>query len=152
MPGRGGRRPKAQATRSAESRRELQWTELGTARVAGAPQLPAWRKWRSETKAWYETWRRSPQASQFFGTDWQSLHMLALLVDSFCEEPTTAKHSEIRLTEARLGSTVADRLGLRWRVTRRGDGPADDPGTATEPATPRQDRGDPRLRVVPPVG
>jgi hypothetical protein len=79
--------------------------------------------------------------------------MLVPLVEKFYAEPTASLHAEIRLTEARLGATVADRMGLRWRIGSRGDVPAGEPAepTGRDRRMPRPDRGDPRLRVIPPA-
>lgn len=66
--------------------------------------------------AWYETWRTSPQADAFLPTDWQRLHMLAVLVEEYWAEPKKELLSEIRLNEAALGGTAADRIRMRWVV------------------------------------
>ena len=71
---------------------------------------------RSETFAWFETWATSPQAARFIATDWQRLQMVAFLVDAFFAEPDKALMAEIRINEAALGATEADRLRLRWDV------------------------------------
>jgi len=80
------------------------------------PELPAGRVYDDRTVTWYETWRTSPQASVFLATDWQRLHMLAELVEQYWAEPRKEALSEIRLNEASLGATAADRARLRWSV------------------------------------
>ncbi|WP_405883656.1 hypothetical protein OG747_36745 [Streptomyces sp. NBC_01384] len=79
------------------------------------PELPG-NAYDARTMAWYETWRTSPQATVFVATDWQRLHMLAELVQQYWEEPRKELLSEIRLNEAALGATAADRIRLRWTV------------------------------------
>lgn len=71
-----------------------------------------------ETKAWHETWRRSPQAALFEATDWGRLALLAPIVDSYFRRPSAAALSEIRLNEERLGATVVDRMRARIRIER----------------------------------
>lgn len=79
------------------------------------PDLPG-HDYDSRTLAWYETWRTSPQAATFLPTDWQRLHMLAEMVQQYWEEPRKELLAEIRLNEAALGGTAADRIRLRWTV------------------------------------
>src|SRR4051794_12198648 len=114
-----GRPPKPDDQATRPERRQHQWVELGTDPVPGAPMLPRADEYSEEVRAWWNTWRRSPQASLFAATDWMCLRMLAPLVEAYYREPTTALHAEIRLTEAKLGATVADRMQLRMRITRR---------------------------------
>ncbi|MGW6913721.1 phage terminase small subunit [Kitasatospora sp. NPDC054939] len=87
------------------------------------PALPGGHDYDSRTLEWYETWRSSPQAATFLATDWQRLHMLAQLVEQYWTEPKKELLSEIRLNEAALGGTAADRARLRWTVAEP-DGPA----------------------------
>ncbi|WP_181785082.1 phage terminase small subunit [Streptomyces phytophilus] len=79
------------------------------------PELPHAKLYGPQVRAWYETWRRAPQAGAFVGTDWQRLHMLAPLVDEYYLEPSTKLLAEIRLNESLLGATHVDRL--RGRIT-----------------------------------
>jgi hypothetical protein len=81
------------------------------------PDLPGGDHYDGRTLVWYETWRASPQAATFLPTDWQRLHMLAELVQQYWEEPRKDLLSEIRLNEAALGGTAADRVRLRWSVS-----------------------------------
>lgn len=80
------------------------------------PELPQAALYGPQTIAWYETWRRSPQAPVFTGTDWQRLAMLAPIVDEFWAEPTTKLLAEIRLNESLLGATHVDRMRARIKV------------------------------------
>ncbi|MEV5592226.1 hypothetical protein [Streptomyces sp. NPDC052496] len=120
----------------------------GTVLPAGGPggptpELPGGHDTR--TLAWYETWRSSPQAATFLATDWQRLHMLAQLVEQYWQEPKKELLSEIRLNEAALGGTAADRVRLRWTVAE--EEPADQrrPAAKSKAVTSRRDR---VLRVV----
>jgi hypothetical protein len=88
------------------------------------PDLPGEDRFRQETRDWYATWRRSPQAEQFLVTDWQRLHMLAAIVDKFFEAPSAQLMAEIRLNEERFGATPTDRLRLGYRVRPAQRGPA----------------------------
>lgn len=80
------------------------------------PELPHADRYGESTLDWYETWRRAPQAAAFTVTDWQRLHMLAPIVDSYWEMPTTKLLSEIRLNESLLGATHVDRMRARIKV------------------------------------
>ena len=89
----------------------------------GVPRGPeADEDWSPLVRDWWETWRRSPQAQTFVGTDWQRLRMLAPLVESYLTGDLKAM-SEIRLNESLLGATHADRLRNRVKVERVGSAP-----------------------------
>ena len=107
------------------------------------PALPDADGYRVETRRWYETWARSPQASRFISTDWQRLHMLAPLVDSYFASPTVTLVKELRLQESLLGATVIDRARLRWDVPK--DGATE---SATAPKRETTDERRNRLRVI----
>lgn len=96
----------------------------------------------SRTLAWYETWRTSPQATVFIATDWQRLHMLAELVQQYWEEPRKELLSEIRLNEAALGATAADRIRLRWTVAQAAEEQRPGPHASSRPrsSTSRRER------------
>src|SRR5882724_374878 len=74
--------------------------------------------WSAEVKAWYETWRRCPQAATFISTDWQRLSLVALLVEEYFGGPSHYKLAEIRENETLLGATHVDRLRARIKVER----------------------------------
>jgi hypothetical protein len=110
------------------------------------PVLPGGHDYDSRTLAWYETWRSSPQAAMFLATDWQRLHMLAQLVEQYWAEPKKELLSEIRLNEAAIGGTAADRARLRWTVADPDEGPKGRRGSSlSRGAASRRDR---VLRVV----
>ncbi|WP_436562177.1 hypothetical protein [Kitasatospora sp. HPMI-4] len=104
------------------------------------PVLPGGHDYDSRTLAWYETWRSSPQAATFLATDWQRLHMLAQLVEQYWQEPKKELLSEIRLNEAALGATAADRARLRWTVAEAEDAAERRPAVRTRAASSRRDR------------
>lgn len=108
------------------------------------PVLPGGHDYDSRTLAWYETWRTSPQADAFLPTDWQRLHMLAVLVEEYWADPKKELLSEIRLNEASLGGTAADRIRMRWFV----DEPADDSRKPARSAGSSSARRDRLLKVV----
>jgi hypothetical protein len=107
--------------------------------------LPDPERFGARTVEWYRNWRRTPQSAQFTVTDWQRLHMLALVVEQFFQVPDTKLMAEIRLNEERLGATPVDRLRLGWRVL--GSGPR---GVVSAPGVPSlPDRARERAARVP---
>lgn len=84
------------------------------------PELPAGHAWHEQTLKWWDTWRRSPQASTFTSTDWDFLIDTALLHTAYwCGENTAA---ELRLRVAKFGATPEDRLRLRLQIEGESDG------------------------------
>ncbi|MDG4792690.1 hypothetical protein [Micromonospora sp. WMMD1082] len=88
----------------------------GTLRGPELAELTAGREFRAETVAWFDDWRRSPQAAIFERTDWRRLATLAPIVDAYWRRPSAAALSEIRMNEERLGATVVDRMRARMRI------------------------------------
>lgn len=109
------------------------------------PELPGGHDYDTRTLVWYETWRQSPQAATFLPTDWQRLHMLAQLVQQYWEEPKKELLAEIRLNEASLGGTAADRMRLRWTVAEPEESTARRAAGKSRASASRRDR---VLRVV----
>lgn len=72
--------------------------------------------WLAPVEAWWETWRRSPQAQVFEATDWGRLAMLAPIVQAYWKRPSAAALGEIRMNEERLGATVVDRMRARMTI------------------------------------
>jgi len=99
----------------ARRRKNETMTQLEATSVVSAPPLPGG-PYRAEVVAWYRVWCESPQAQRFLATDWQRLHMIAPLVQSYWDEPNVRVLGEIRLNESLLGATEADRARLRWDV------------------------------------
>lgn len=87
--------------------------------------------WSAAARAYWDIWRRSPQAKAFLDTDWARLRMVLLLVEDYLKNPTAQKLAVIASNEGSLGATVADRLRLRMRVVKVADEAADVPAGVT---------------------
>lgn len=104
-------------------------------------------EWPEATERWWNSWRRSPQASTFTDTDWDFLADTAVLHGYFWYgEP---KHgAELRLRVSKFGATIEDRARLRMQVGK--------PAGSSEPAKPKpapaQDRDAQILRLVQDAG
>lgn len=79
-----------------------------------------------ETRLWWETWRRSPQAQVFIGVDWSYLLDTALLHAEFWLGDRSMA-GELRLRVGKFGATPEDRLRLRIAIT-------EPPGAGAPPA------------------
>lgn len=124
MAGQGGRGPAPKAKRSRERDNHRPQARLERPDEVAAPALPkSYRtedgtlQFLKETREWWATWVRSPQAKVFLETDWRTLLQIAPLVDEHHRAPSVKLMAEIRLTQERLGATAADRLRLRWEVS-----------------------------------
>jgi len=107
--------PKAERQRARDTRRRE--GEFVTVTADGRTRGPALKgDYRPETHAWYQTWRKSPQAHLFEATDWNRLILMAPLVDAYFARPNAAGLSEIRLNEERLGALYGDRLRARMHI------------------------------------
>lgn len=98
------------------------------------PELPddALREpWHPRTLAWWNTWRRSPQAQTFTLTDWDFLIDTALMHHTMWSAGRWEFASELRLRAAKFGATPEDRQRLRLQVA---------------PATPKADEAKPGTR------
>lgn len=73
-------------------------------------------EWSPHVRAWWDTWRSSPQAKAFLATDWMRLRMVAPLLQDYLVRPTAIKMAEIRQNESLLGATYTDRLKARMKV------------------------------------
>ena len=119
MPGRGPA-PKDPAARR---RRNLQPapTVLTTAdegvRGPALPDDAIDEPWHPRTLAWWDTWRRSPQAQAFTTTDWDFLIDTALMHHTMWSKGRWEFASELRLRAAKFGATPEDRMRLRMQVT-----------------------------------
>lgn len=85
------------------------------------PELPEDIEWHPRTMAWWDTWRRSPQAQQFTATDWSFLLDTALMHHTMWLKEKWEFAAELRLRAAKLGATVEDRLRLRLTIETPGD-------------------------------
>ncbi|MFD6638318.1 hypothetical protein ACFWDN_21155 [Micromonospora chalcea] len=111
--------PKNEATRrrrNAPTHGETVLPDDDEVRGPSLAELAPGREFRPETVAWFETWRRSPQAAVFIATDWLRLATLAPIVDAYWKRPSAAALSEIRMNEERLGATVVDRMRARMVI------------------------------------
>jgi hypothetical protein len=80
------------------------------------PALPDEYEWPEQTRQWWETWRRSPQAQTFIDVDWSYLLDTALLhADLWLGDLSMA--GELRLRVGKFGATPEDRLRLRIAVS-----------------------------------
>lgn len=71
--------------------------------------------WPAQTRRWWESWRRSPQAVTFTATDWDFLLDSAVLHAALWRGDVKAA-AELRLRVALFGATPADRARLRLSV------------------------------------
>lgn len=104
----------------AENRRRRNADTFGgqqTVSSDGEPVGPALEGvWSDAARAYWDTWRRSPQARLFLDTDWMRLRLLVPLVESYLASPHHMKLAEIRQNESLLGATHVDRLKGRIKV------------------------------------
>lgn len=90
----------------------------GDNRVRG-PRLPddvLDEPWHPRTKAWWDTWRRSPMAKSFTGTDWDFLLDTALMHHTMWSRQRWEFAAELRLRSAKFGATPEDRMRLKIEV------------------------------------
>lgn len=79
------------------------------------PDLPQPYSWHPQTRSWWETWRRSPQAQTMTATDWDFMLDTAVLhTGMWMGEAKLA--AEVRLRVAKFGATPEDRARLRMQV------------------------------------
>ncbi|WP_030407527.1 phage terminase small subunit [Streptomyces albus] len=91
---------------------------------AEPPELPALKmrvegelvevEWPDRTLAWWEMWKRSPQAEHFSSTDWDFLLDTALIHARLWSGEVSAA-PELRLRVAKFGATPEDRARLRMQ-------------------------------------
>ena len=87
------------------------------------PELPGDLDWHPRTVAWWETWRRAPQAQEFQATDWSFLLDTALMHHTMWDKGRWEFAAELRLRAAKFGATVEDRLRLRQTIVTPDDAP-----------------------------
>jgi hypothetical protein len=83
--------------------------------VVRGPELPDEYEWPAATRAWWATWRESPQAQMFLPTDWDYLLDTAVLHAEFWLGDRSVE-SGVRLRVAKFGATSEDRLRLKLAV------------------------------------
>lgn len=86
--------------------------------------------WHPRTLAWWETWRRSPQAQTFTATDWDFLLDTALMHHTMWTHGRWEFASELRLRAAKFGATPEDRMRLRLQVAPIEPAPAEKPAVS----------------------
>ena len=101
------------------------------------PDLPEDFEWPATTRAWWETWRRSPQAKTFTDTDWSFLVDTAVMHAEFWLGNRNLA-GELRLRVAKFGATPEDRMRLKIAVGEPST-PAK-PKLQTKAATNRRER------------
>lgn len=138
MAGRGPA-PKDPATRRRRNVQPIPTTVVAADGQLRGPDLPDEHDWPVRTKAWWHTWRTSPQSQTMTDTDWDFLLDTALLHAELWSG-NGAVASELRLRVAKFGATPEDRARLRIQVS------DDKPASATkQPGASRYAH----LRVVP---
>ena len=146
MAGRGpapgaGKKPAGQRRRrNAEPERA---SIRGDGRVRG-PRLPTDvldEPWHPRTKAWWDTWRRSPMAKSFIATDWDFLLDTALMHHTMWSKQRWEFAAELRLRAAKFGATPEDRLRLKVEIA-----PAEPKAAPARPAKLPEDVTDIRSR------
>lgn len=113
---------------------------------AKPPRLPARSPigpWPAATKAWWETWKKSPQAEHFGSTDWSFLLDTATLHARLWRGDVSVA-AELRLRVAKFGATMEDRARLRMQFAAADEADAKRPAGAS---AGRARYGD--LRVLP---
>lgn len=115
MAGRGPA-PKARMTRPTDDkRRQAEQTHVAAGAEPVGPPLPDGIAWPDATRAWWDTWRSSAQATTFVGTDWDFLLDTAVLHAEYWRGELGVA-AELRLRVAKLGATPEDRARLRLQV------------------------------------
>ena len=106
------------------------------------PELPEMDDdpWHPRTLAWWETWRRSPQAQRFVATDWDFLIDTALMHHTMWSKNKWEFAAELRLRAAKFGATPEDRARLKIEI--------DSPGAARKPATRARSTTNRRDRIL----
>lgn len=101
--------------------------------VVRGQALPEDLDWPDATLEWWETWRKSPQASTFTDTDWSFLLDTALLHMAFWDGDAGVA-AELRLRVAKFGATPEDRARLRLSITDPSTKPRAVPDGGRKPA------------------
>lgn len=117
MAGRG--RPPGSGAKPDDERRRRNAPEKLTVVTADGKQhgdeLPDTFDWPPATLAWWETWRKSAQASKFTDTDWSFLLDTAVLHAEFWLGNRSLA-AELRLRAAKFGATPEDRARLKIEI------------------------------------
>lgn len=130
MAGRGGapKDPETRARRNRDSMSPEQTVSVdGQLRGPELPNVLEDDSWHPRTLAWWDTWRRSPQAQTFLATDWEFLIDTALMHHTMWSKGRWEFAAELRLRAAKFGATPEDRLRLRLKVEAPGDAKSAEP-------------------------
>jgi hypothetical protein len=115
MPGRGPA-PKAERTRPNDTaRRQAEFTKVAADGQIRGPELPEGFAWHERTRAWWDTWRRSPMAATFIDSDWDFLIDTAMIHTAMWEGDLKLA-AEVRQRAGKMAGTPEDRLRLRLQV------------------------------------
>lgn len=112
MAGRGFA-PKPADQRAGHHKDHHATTVLPYQKPPAPPALPRYVKWHPRTRAWWNMWKKSPQASTFTATDWSFLLDTALMHHKMWQDGEIKWAAEIRLRVAKYGATPEDRARLR---------------------------------------
>jgi hypothetical protein len=116
MAGRGPAPKESRSRARDEKRREADVTTVSSDGQVRGPDLPDTLEWHARTRAWWETWRRSPQSQAFTDTDWSFLIDTALMHDAMWSKGQWTLAAEVRLRVAKFGATPEDRARLKMSV------------------------------------
>lgn len=135
-----GPAPKENAVRRNKGPEKTLLKADGAVRGMDLPPLAGDEDWHPMTKAWWESWRRSPQATRMLSDpDWYFLLDTALMHHVMWSKGRWEFAGEVRLRVQKFGATPEDRLRLRQEIdvpdTSIGSGPG---ATVTSIASRRQ--------------
>lgn len=111
MPGPAPKDPSVRARANKAATRAT----LSASPGVSTPDLPE-REWHPMTLSWWADVWSSPMASEYVTADHHGLFRLAVLIDSFWNNPTKGISEEIRLQEQKFGLSPLDRRRLEWTI------------------------------------
>ena len=135
-----GRKPKPDGEKVTKHALTQEWVEIPNVRYTGPrPTLPAM---PAATRRWWEAISTMPICQTWDEEDWQFAVDTAQVHQAFAEGKLTAA-AELRVREARMGTTMAARRDLRIKYV----DPAPDIGVEGDPAEIAEDE-ERFLRIV----
>jgi hypothetical protein len=115
MAGRGPA-PSGMRSRERDQRRdEAAVVVIAADDVLRGPDLPDTHEWPQQTRDWWDTWRKAPQAQTFTDTDWSFLLDTAVLHGEYWLGDRSVA-AELRLRVAKFGATPEDRARLKMSI------------------------------------
>lgn len=136
------------APKPADKRRRRNSTSGSTSLVPDGklrgPTLPRDIDWHPRTRAWWLTWRKSPQAQTFIDSDWDFLLDTALMHHAMWTAGQWTLAAEVRLRVGKFGSTPEDRARLKMEI----DEDQDDAPASTDTPSDVPDLTDYRRRYA----